>query len=143
MIGNGLTHPYIQYASWYTVVCTNETGTGPYVPAEECEIMAATLPECQALVKRCAENLEDAALCLSALLYCETTQADPYYATGRSPYDMEKFDNFEELDWVATWLNQEETMHKLGVDKASHGRVKGNTGCDRMVKYKFLVTGDL
>lgn len=142
MIGNGFTHPYIQYAAYYTAACTNETGYGPYVSPEACSTMAAALPKCQALLKKCAENLDESITCLSASTYCEKTQADPFYATGRNAYDMEKFGDFEEEDWMATWLNQKDTMHRLGVDKASHGRVKGHTGCDPTVGFKFASTGD-
>ncbi|KAK9897505.1 peptidase S10, serine carboxypeptidase [Cystobasidium minutum MCA 4210] len=142
LIGNGFTHPYIQYSSYYTAVCTNETGYGPYVSPEGCAKMAATLPRCQALLKKCAENLDDAITCLSASTYCEKTQTEPFYALGRNAYDMEKFGDYDEEEWMATWLNQKDTMHRLGVDKASHGRVKGHTGCDPTVGFKFASTGD-
>lgn len=57
-------------------------------------------------------------------------------------YDMAKFGEYDEEAWMATFLNQDSTMHALGVDKASHGRVHKHTGCDPTVGYRFSATGD-
>lgn len=142
LIGNGMTHPYVQYGAYYTAACTNETGYGPFVAPEVCERMASHLPRCLQLMKKCAENLEDSITCLSASTYCEKTQTEPFYDTGRNAYDMEKFGEYDEEAWMAHFLNQKSTMHTLGVDLESHGRVKKHTGCDPTVGYRFSSTGD-
>lgn len=53
MVGNGFTNPLIQYPAYYPTVCTNQTGYGPFIGADECENMQKTLPRCEALVQRC------------------------------------------------------------------------------------------
>ena len=55
---------------------------------------------------------------------------------------MMKFGDYVEEDWMATWLNQASTMHALGVDKLTKGRIHRHTGCDPTVGYRFAATGD-
>ena len=142
MIGNGMTHPYLQYATYHTAVCTNQTGYGPFLGEKDCKQMADLLPKCQKLFAKCAEDPSNAIVCLSATTYCEKTQTEPFYETGRNAYDMAKFGDYDEEAWMATFLNQQSTIHALGVDKLSHHRMKGHTGCDPTVGYRFSATGD-
>ena len=55
---------------------------------------------------------------------------------------MMKFGDYDEEAWMATWLNQASTMHALGVDKLTKGRIHRHTGCDPTVGYRFAATGD-
>ncbi|BGP06618.1 hypothetical protein JCM10049v2_002442 [Rhodotorula toruloides] len=143
MIGNGFTNPLTQYASYYPTVCTNQTGYGPYVSPRECRKMQEALPRCQSLVKACWDDLRNSALCVSASVYCETRLTSPYFATGRSSYDMTKFGEYEEEKWIAEWLNREDVRHELGVDLDPHGHgVKKFKGCSGKVFNHFDATGD-
>merc|ERR1711939_1253530 len=142
LIGNGMTAPQTQYAYYHTAACTTQSGYGPFLTAQVCDTMAAQLPKCQKLMKKCADNPSDSIDCLSATTYCEATQTEPFYQTGRNAYDMEKFGEYDEEAYMHTFLNQKSTLHTLGVDKESHGRVKNHTGCDPTVGYKFSATGD-
>ncbi|KAK4331545.1 putative serine carboxypeptidase [Rhodotorula toruloides] len=143
MIGNGFTNPLTQYASYYPTVCTNQTGYGPYVSPRECRKMREALPRCQSLVRSCWDDLHNSALCVSASVYCETRLTSPYFATGRSSYDMTKFGGYEEEGWIAEWLNREDVRHELGVDLDPRGHgVKKFKGCSGKVFNHFDATGD-
>ncbi|BGP23364.1 hypothetical protein JCM10295v2_002260 [Rhodotorula toruloides] len=143
MIGNGFTNPITQYASYYPTVCTNQTGYGPYVSKRECRKMKEALPRCQSLVRACWDDPHNSALCVSASVYCETRLTSPYFATGRSSYDMTKFGEYEEEKWIAEWLNREDNRHELGVDLDQHGHgIKKFKGCSGKVFNHFEATGD-
>lgn len=137
-----MTNTLIQYGHYYTAACTNQTGYGPYLTPEVCDKMLSQLPKCQALFQKCYDDPSDSIVCLSATTFCEATQTEPFYQTGRNAYDMEKFGDFAEEDWMHDFLNQKSTFEHLGVDKLSHGRVHKHTGCDPTVGYRFSATGD-
>ena len=79
MVGNGMTHPYLQYPAYYPTVCSEKGGYGPVMGQKECETMAGHLPKCTELLRRCAANQTDAIMCLSAVTYCEKTQTEPLW----------------------------------------------------------------
>lgn len=137
-----MSDPLTQYPYYHTAACTTQSGYGPVLGKAVCDKMEAALPKCKTLMRKCAENQDDSIVCLSASTYCEAVLTAPYYETGRNPYDMEKFGDYVEEGYMHTFLNQKSTMHDLGVDKASHGRIRNHTGCDATVGYKFAATGD-
>ncbi|KAL8278754.1 hypothetical protein RQP46_008823 [Phenoliferia psychrophenolica] len=142
LIGNGFTNPKMQYAAYHPTVCTNQTGYGPYVSQDKCDAMAAALPRCQALVQQCYDDPTNSVICLSANTYCEKTQTEPYYETGRNPYDMYKFGAYKEEKEVNFFLNRADVRHELGVDMEAHGGVKKFIGCSDLIGYRFGATGD-
>jgi cathepsin A (carboxypeptidase C) len=123
LIGNGWTHPEIQYSSYLPTACDRATGYGPYLDEATCTTMRESLPRCQQLMRDCAANATDAQLCQSGKEYCEKTQTDPFYATvrnlaiappstrfelspqGRNAFDMEKRGDYPEDHWVEIFLN--------------------------------------
>ncbi|GAA5933552.1 hypothetical protein JCM1841_006349 [Sporobolomyces salmonicolor] len=142
LIGNGFTNPKIQYASYYPTVCTNTTGYGPFVDEEHCAKMQKALPRCQALIQMCYDNPSDSTICLAGNQYCEATQTEYYYETGRNPYDNQKFGDYVEEKQIAHWLNLDRVRHELGVDLEPHGGVKRFIGCSDQVGFRFSSTGD-
>lgn len=141
LIGNGFTDAAHQYPTYYPTVCTNVTGYGPYVNETACESMKATLPTCERLVKECFDTLASSA-CIAAKTYCEDTQTQPYYDTGRNAYDMRRFGEYAEEAQVAYWLNRDDVRHELGVDHEKDGGVKQFIGCSDDVGFRFSATGD-
>lgn len=137
-----MTNTLVQYSAYQPAVCTNQTGYGPYLDKETCDKMAIDLKKCRQLFQACYDDPDNSIVCLSATTFCEATQTEPFYQTGRNAYDMEKFGDYDEEEWMHTFLNQPSTMQALGVDKASHGRIKKHTGCDPTVGYRFSATGD-
>ncbi|KAM0754515.1 peptidase S10, serine carboxypeptidase [Meredithblackwellia eburnea MCA 4105] len=142
LIGNGFTSPKTQYAYYYPTVCTNQTGYGPYVSESDCASMEKALPRCQELIQQCYDDPSNSVLCLSANTYCEATQTERYYETGRNPYDMEKFGPYKEENQVSFFLNRQDVRHELGVDLEENGGVKKFIGCSDQVGYRFAATGD-
>lgn len=131
LIGNGFTDPLLQYASYAPMLCTNATGHGPLISERECTKLKAALPRCEALVKACygesalrlgtfeerrtrsdslrgriAGDERDSGLCVAAYVYCEAKLTSAYIKTGRSTYDITKFGDYAENDWIEEWLNQ-------------------------------------
>ncbi|GAA5886105.1 hypothetical protein JCM16303_000043, partial [Sporobolomyces ruberrimus] len=143
LVGNGFTDPKTQYGSYIPTICTNATGYGPFLDAEKCDKMRQTLPRCQALTQECYDNPSDSTACLAAFQYCENSQTGAYYKSGRNPYDMTKFGEYEEEKWISRWLNTEEVRRELGVDLEPHHRtVKKFVGCSDKVGFRFTVSGD-
>ncbi|BGP38665.1 hypothetical protein JCM10449v2_002600 [Rhodotorula kratochvilovae] len=131
LIGNGFTDPLRQYATYYPTVCTNQMG-GPYLDEAGCKKIDRALPPCQSLVKACY-----------ASAYCETRLMEPYFATGRSSFNVEKFGDYVEEKWIAHWLNLDSVRHELGVDLDPHGHgVKRFVGCSDKVMEHFTLSGD-
>lgn len=52
------------------------------------------------------DDVTDAVMCLAAVTYCEKTQTEAYYKTGRNPYDMERFGVYAEEEQIAYYLNR-------------------------------------
>jgi cathepsin A (carboxypeptidase C) len=142
LVGNGFTHPTIQYASYIPTVCTNISGYGPFVNTSTCHQMLLDLPKCQDLANACAANVSDTATCVKASKFCEKTQADPFYATGRNAYDMAKFGDYEQEKEVHDFLNRVDVRHQLGVDREPGGGVREFIGCSDAVGEAFAQTGD-
>ncbi|GAA6062652.1 hypothetical protein JCM10212_003464 [Sporobolomyces blumeae] len=141
LVGNGFTDPKTQYASYIPTVCGNTTGYGPYLDEKTCDKMRETLPRCQELSQKCYDNPSNSALCLASYQYCENTQTGAYYKSGRNPYDMTKFGDYAEEEWIERWLNKESVRRELGVDREAQG-VKKFVGCSDRVMFRFTTSGD-
>lgn len=142
LIGNGFTNPKLQYAAYHPMVCTNQSSYGPFVSEDKCDEMAAALPRCQSLVQKCYDNPSNYAVCLSANVYCEAALTQPYYDTGRNPYDMLKYGPYKEEEMIHQFLNLPRVKHELGVDLEADGGVKEFIGCSDDVGFRFSSTGD-
>ncbi|CEQ41860.1 SPOSA6832_03622, partial [Sporobolomyces salmonicolor] len=88
------------------------------------------------------DNPSDSTICLAGNQYCEATQTEYYYETGRNPYDNQKFGDYVEEKQIAHWLNLDRVRHELGVDLEPHGGVKRFIGCSDQVGFRFSSTGD-
>lgn len=104
--------------------------------------MKAALPRCQALIQKCYDQPSNNAVCLSGNQYCEATQTERYYETGRNPYDMLKFGDYAEEKQIQYYLNRDDVRHQLGVDKEAGGGVRKFIGCSDTVGFRFSTTGD-
>ncbi|GAA5884708.1 hypothetical protein JCM6882_005361 [Rhodosporidiobolus microsporus] len=137
LIGNGFTHPLLQWRSYLPAGCGSALG-GPFLSAQACRKMQAAWPVCERLVEGCWANPKNTALCMSAYRFCETRMMGPYDATGRSPYNVDKFGGYEEDKWIERWLNREDVRRQLGVD-----RPKKFSGCSDKVFERFEDSEDV
>ena len=76
MLGNGITNPYVQFASVPDWACE-----GPYAVYDdpegpECQALRAKVPTCQRLVKSCYD-FNSRLTCVPALLYCNSQLMAP------------------------------------------------------------------
>ncbi|BGP14624.1 hypothetical protein JCM10213_002208 [Rhodosporidiobolus nylandii] len=120
LIGNGFTHPLIQYHSYLPFMCSANAAvpasSAPLVDAAGCAKLEGAWPVCERLLTGCYNNPSDSALCLSAYRFCEERLTAPYEATGRNSYDWQRYGEYEEGEWAEAWLNREEVRRELGVD---------------------------
>ncbi|GAA5821355.1 hypothetical protein JCM11251_004586 [Rhodosporidiobolus azoricus] len=137
LIGNGFTHPLVQWHSYLDAGCSSALG-GPFLTKQACRKMEAAWPICERLTTKCWETPHDTATCMSAYRFCETRMMQPYDSTGRSPYNVDKFGEYVEDDWIARWLNKEDVRRQLGVE-----REKKFTGCSDKVFERFEDSEDV
>ncbi|GAA6031670.1 hypothetical protein JCM8097_001925 [Rhodosporidiobolus ruineniae] len=144
LIGNGFTNPLIQYESYLPALCTSELG-GPYVDEAGCRKMQEAWPRCKRLMEACWGTSRASSLCMSAYRFCETRMTAPYDETGRSPYNFDKYGEYEENEWIERWLNRDDVREELGVDEVDsrgHKRVKKFEGCSDKVFERFEDSAD-
>ncbi|KAG6879893.1 hypothetical protein C0992_009884 [Termitomyces sp. T32_za158] len=159
VLANGLTDPYIQFASIPDYVCE-----GPYPlykdpDGAECQALRAKIPTCQRLINACY-NFDSRLTCVPAGLYCNTVFASlmrefchfhsrlPFYVLlelGRNPYDVRRECDrtrdgdlcYKQMGWIDTWMNNPRNKAALGVNP-------GQTfaSCNMDVNRAFAMQGD-
>lgn len=89
MLGNGITDPYVQFASVPDWACE-----GPYAVYDdpdgpECQALRTKVPTCQRLVKSCYD-FNSRLTCVPALLYCNSQLMAPLIRAfpAPSPYNV-------------------------------------------------------
>lgn len=140
LIGNGITDPLIQYKYYRPMAC-GEGGYKPVLEEPVCEQMDRDYPKCAALTKICY-TFQTAFTCVPANLYCEQRLGQPYFLTGRNPYDIRKDcaeeggNCYVEMNYVDDYLNLDY------VKKAVGANVDLFTLCDDTVFRNFIFDGD-
>ncbi|KAJ3526965.1 hypothetical protein NMY22_g9960 [Coprinellus aureogranulatus] len=143
VLANGLTDPYIQYASIPDYLCD-----GPYAQYDpegpQCQALRTKVPTCQRLVKSCY-NFNSRFACLPAILYCNSQLMAPIVQTGKNPYDArlpcdrQKDGDlcYRQMSWIETWLNNPKVKTTLGVDPE-----RNFASCNMEVNQAFTANGD-
>ncbi|EPS93871.1 hypothetical protein FOMPIDRAFT_1026396 [Fomitopsis schrenkii] len=144
MLGNGLTNPYVQYASIPDWACE-----GPYAVYDdpegpECQALRTKVPTCQRLLKSCYD-FNSRLTCVPALLYCNSQLMGPLIQLGYNPYDVRKKCDrerdgdlcYQQMSWIETWMNQPAVKRALGVDPA-----RSFESCNMQVNQAFALQGD-
>lgn len=147
LLGNGFVSPRHQYKAFIDFPCQNRHGWGKFVSDEECKQMYEDWPMCEALVEKCnvgeRNDAHDVLACKLAEEYCNTKLGEAYERTGRSPYDFNKYGEYEEQEWLEAFFNKPSTQRALGVDAhVGDGRDGKFTGCSDAVFKHFGKTGD-
>lgn len=139
LIGNGLTDGYTQYEYYRPMAC-GDGGYPAVLDESQCQSLDNALPRCQSLIQSCY-NSESVWSCVPAILYCNSQIVGPYQQTGMNPYDVrEKCKNgnlcYDEIDWIAEFLNREDVQNELGVEPVSFD------SCNMDINRNFLFQGD-
>lgn len=150
LIGNGITSPEYQFPAYVEYTCTEKSGSKkPLLPKKTCKKMNESIPTCLTLVEKCNRKDKhcrtyDTAACQAASNYCETALSSPYDTLNKSPYDWQHAAKYAEEDWVAAFLNDNETKIGLGVDGRGPGDKHDGVfvGCSDKVYANFAKTGD-
>ncbi|KAH0584572.1 hypothetical protein H2248_010105 [Termitomyces sp. 'cryptogamus'] len=143
VLANGLTDPYIQFASIPDYVCE-----GPYPLYDdpngpECQALRAKIPTCQRLIKACY-NFDSRFTCVPSVLYCNTVFAS-LMQLGRNPYDVRRECDrtkdgdlcYKQMSWIDTWMNNPKNKAALGVNPD-----QTFASCNMEVNRAFTMQGD-
>ena len=150
LIGNGITSPQHQFPAYVEYTCTDKSGAPqPLLPHKTCKLMRESIPTCLTLVEKCNRKnahgkTYDTLACQAASNYCEGALSSPYDTLHKSPYDWQHAAKYDEEDWVAAFLNANETKIALGVDGKGPGDKHDGVfvGCSDQVYANFAETGD-
>jgi cathepsin A (carboxypeptidase C) len=141
LIGNGITDPLIQDASYKPMGC-GEGGYKAVLDPESCDLMERDYPKCATLTSLCYK-FPNALTCVPANLYCESKLFGPYSKTGLNPYDIRrKCDNeggecYDQMLYVEDYLNLEFVKNAVGASN-----IDIFSSCDETVFRNFIVDGD-
>ncbi|KAH7341395.1 Alpha/Beta hydrolase protein [Rhizoctonia solani] len=146
LIGNGLTDYKTMWEGYYDVQCKN-LSVVPFQDIKACVGMKQQLHRCLKMYQKdCVEQLDPIA-CGLAAQFCDSALSQPYWATGRNPYDMTKPCKSEELasslcypitKHINAFLDLPETRKALGV----HPSIGNYTGCSADVGTRFSASLD-
>lgn len=82
MLGNGITNPYVQYASIPDWACDGPYAVYDDADGPECQALRAKVPTCQRLLKSCYD-FNSRLTCVPALLYCNSQLLGPLISESR------------------------------------------------------------
>jgi len=142
MIGNGLTDPYVQFASVPEYACESDKA---FLEESQCTTIENKVSTCQKLQTYCYDS-PGRFTCVPAALYCWGMYS-PLQASGKNLYDVRKTCNrdedkdgplcYKELGHIETYLNKPEIKEALGAPKELNF-----ASCNMEVNRQFLMTGD-
>ncbi|KAJ3532606.1 hypothetical protein NMY22_g7675 [Coprinellus aureogranulatus] len=87
MIGNGLTDFFTMSASYYDMACT-PASVAPILDIQTCVRMKQAVPRCNKLLKEGCVDIYDEFSCQAAAAFCDAELAEPFFNSGRNPYDI-------------------------------------------------------
>lgn len=140
LIGNGLTDGLTQFAYYRPMAC-GEGGYPAVLDESQCQAMDNALPRCQSLIQSCYDSGSPWS-CVPASIYCNNAMYGPYQRTGSNVYDIRKpceaGNNlcYPQLEYVASYLNQQGVMDALGAEVSKYD------SCNMDVNRNFLFAGD-
>lgn len=139
LIGNGLTHPLVQYEYYEPMAC-GEGGEPSVLEPEECQNMQDSIPRCLALIDACYES-SSVWSCVPASIYCNNAQMGPYQKSGRNVYDIRTMCEgsnlcYKDLEYIDEYLNQDFVKEALGAE------VDEYQSCNFDINRNFLLAGD-
>ena len=133
-IGNGLTNPFIQYASYPDLAynwCQHQLGH-PCVSQSTYQSMQAEVPGCQSLIAACMAN--SSLSCDLARLACNGIMAQ-FEMTGLNVYDIRKECQGQlcyDFTNATAFMNRADVQAALGVDSQTW------QACDLLVNSMFV-----
>ncbi|KAG8884914.1 hypothetical protein FRB99_004497, partial [Tulasnella sp. 403] len=145
LIGNGFTEIYTMWESYYDLQCKNASYP-PVQSIKTCVRMKRALPRCLSALKEQCVDRYDSIGCAAAAHFCGSEVTDPFYATGRNPYDISKMCEgpveetacYALTSRISAYLDQPHVRHLLGVDVS----VKNHTTIALDVNSRFSLNGD-
>ncbi|KII86255.1 hypothetical protein PLICRDRAFT_43837 [Plicaturopsis crispa FD-325 SS-3] len=146
MIGNGLTDFYTMTAAYYDLQCT-PASVAPVLDIATCVRMKQALPRCQKWMKSSCIDTFDAINCQAAANFCGSEIGDPFFASGKNPYDISQDCEGDIADtlcypvtkYISAYLSDPDVRSFLGVDAA----VTGNfSSCSNTVGTAFAAAMD-
>ncbi|KAK4685115.1 cathepsin A (carboxypeptidase C), partial [Tremellales sp. Uapishka_1] len=146
IIGNGLTDPYVQFASVPDFACNSRYAVYDDPDGPECTALRGKVPRCQNLIAGCYKTGSRFA-CVPAGLYCWSSIYGDLQNLGLNMYDVRRTCDkskdkdgplcYKEMGWMETYLNQPEIKKQLGAPDSVTFQ-----SCNMQVNQNFLLHGD-
>jgi len=140
-VGNGLTHPSVQYKYYAQMAYDNSHGIKT-VSEDVYEAMQKATPHCVDSIEKCNKaewSISRNLFCRLSVTYCNLSLVEPFSATGLNVYDIrEKCENpplCYDMSNIDKFLNLPTTKTSLHV--SSH--VKLWQACNMGINMKFMV----
>lgn len=145
MIGNGLTHPKVQFSSVAEYACSPENKFHLFEPdSETCTSLYKRAGVCDTLIEQC-DRFQSRLVCVPAALYCWGSLYGPAQDLGVNLYDVRRRCDRErdgdlcypEMDWIETLMNKPEIKKQLGVPASIDFQ-----SCNMELNQQFMMQGD-
>jgi cathepsin A (carboxypeptidase C) len=135
MIGNGLTDFATMIPSYYDMACT-PASLPPVLDISTCIQIKAALPRCKKWLKEGCVNHFDKIDCAAAVSFCNQYLQDPFFASGRNPYDISRPCDgpisdtlcYPVTKYISSYLDRPEVRTLLGVDISVTGNFSSCAG---------------
>ncbi|KIM81856.1 hypothetical protein PILCRDRAFT_821215 [Piloderma croceum F 1598] len=146
MIGNGLTDFLETFISYFDLQCT-PASVYPIQDIKTCIRMKEAIPRCRKWAKSSCLDVFDSMNCEAAMSFCSTELIEPFFKTGKNPYDISidcEGDISDTLcypvtKFISEYLSRPQVRTMLGVDPS----VPGNfSSCSSSVSRAFSLTHD-
>ncbi|KAH8663344.1 Alpha/Beta hydrolase protein [Ilyonectria robusta] len=139
-LGNAQLSQNLQWSGFYPTGCL---GDSPIFNKTTCAIIESHMPQCENMLRVCAELKENKDVCGKVLDYCRDKSVAFIHAEHLNPYDFrQRCENgglcYDIAEWVEQYLNSSITMQKLGVPED----VKFNI-VDAELFQNFVDSGDM
>nr|CAG8606009.1 15792_t:CDS:10 [Entrophospora candida] len=141
MIGNGLVDPLTQYKYYPDMACNSSYG--PVLDQGTCDGMRNAYANCASMIKKCYDS-QNVFVCLPASLYCNRQIVQPFFKSGKNPYDIRRDCENDKnnlcypiLDVIESYLDREDVKTELGVDPGIEFKT-----CNMRVNFQFQMAGD-
>ncbi|EGN93789.1 hypothetical protein SERLA73DRAFT_171708 [Serpula lacrymans var. lacrymans S7.3] len=123
MIGNGMTDYFTMWPSYVDMQCS-PASVFPFQSISSCVRMKQAIPRCQKWTKESCVDTFDAMNCQAARDFCDQELQEPFFDTGKNPYDISKDCEGDIGDtlcypvtkFISQYLDQVDVRETLGVD---------------------------
>ncbi|KAE8234884.1 hypothetical protein CF326_g51 [Tilletia indica] len=147
VIGNGLTEPYVQFASVFDYACSPENKYRLFDPkSSTCASLQQKAKTCQGLIGQC-QKYNSQLVCTPATLYCWGSMYGDAQNSGKNLYDVRRTCDraedkdgplcYKQMEWIDVYMNKPETKKMFGAPDSREFQ-----SCNMEINRAFQMHGD-